>query len=125
MEFADALVHRRPLAFIVSNCLKSILRKSARMYWHIANAILEENLLNHEFFISWHLLISAQLICIYLSHLCFADVILQLALMLYCINDLQFSCLGISTLLQELKHADGITYQLQSISIASHYSVRY
>ena len=61
----------------------------------------------------------------YLSHLCIADVILQLALMLYCINDLQFSCLGISTLLHELKHADGITYQLQSISIASHYSVRY
>jgi len=64
MEFADALVHRRPLAFIVSNCLKSNLRKSARMYWHIANVILEENLLNQDFFISWHLLISAQLICI-------------------------------------------------------------
>jgi hypothetical protein len=64
MEFADALVHRRPLAFIVSNCLKSNLRKSARLYWHIANVILEENLLNQDFFISWHLHISAQLICI-------------------------------------------------------------
>jgi hypothetical protein len=94
------------------------------MYWHIANAISEENLLNQDFFISWHLLISAQLICItrvIFALLTSSSVSFDALLHKY----LQFSCLGISTLLHELKHADGITYQLQSISIASHYSVQY
>jgi hypothetical protein len=78
-----SIVDRWPSLF--QNILKSNLRKSARMFWQYCQRNIGRELAESGFLISWHFAhqCSADLL---LESSWLADVILQLALMFYCID---------------------------------------